>query len=30
MLHIIKPSEIESVIGKEIGTSDWVTIDKKE
>jgi len=29
MLMIIKPTEIESVIGKDIGTSDWVTIDQE-
>ena len=29
MLKIIKPTEIESVIGKDIGTSDWVTIDQE-
>ena len=28
MLKIVKPSEIESAIGTEIGTSDWVTIDQ--
>ena len=28
MLKIIKPSEIESAIGTEIGTSDWVTINQ--
>ena len=29
MLHIINPSDIESVIGKEVGTSDWITIDQE-
>ena len=29
MLKIIKPSEIDSVIGTEIGVSDWVTIDQE-
>ena len=29
MLHVIKPSEIESVVGKEDGTSDWITIDQE-
>jgi len=29
MLHVIKPAEIESVIGKEVGTSDWITIDQE-
>ena len=29
MLKIIKPTEIESVIGKDIGTSDWVIIDQE-
>ena len=28
MLKIVKPSEIESAIGAEIGTSEWVTIDQ--
>ena len=28
MLKVVKPSEIESAIGKEIGTSEWVTIDQ--
>ena len=28
MLKIIKPSEIESAIGTEIGTSEWVTINQ--
>ena len=28
MLKIIKPSEIESAIGSEIGTSEWVTINQ--
>ena len=28
MLKIVKPSEIESAIGSEIGTSEWVTIDQ--
>lgn len=28
MLKIIKPSEIESAIGIEIGTSEWVTINQ--
>jgi acyl dehydratase len=28
MLKIVKPSEIESAIGTEIGTSEWVTIDQ--
>ena len=27
MLKIVKPSEIDSVLGTEIGVSDWVTID---
>ena len=25
MLKVVKPSEIDSVIGTEIGVSDWVT-----
>ena len=29
MLKIVKPSEIESAIGSEIGTSEWVTIDQE-
>ena len=29
MLKIIKPSEIESVIDTEIGTSEWVTINQE-
>jgi acyl dehydratase len=29
MLHVIKPLEIESVVGKEVGTSDWITIDQE-
>ena len=29
MLKIIKPSEIESAIGTEIGTSEWVTINQE-
>ena len=28
MLHIIKPTEIDSVIGQEVGVSDWITIDQ--
>jgi len=28
MLNIIKPSEIESIVGKKIGTSDWISIDQ--
>ena len=29
MLKVVKPSEIDSVIGTEIGVSDWVTIDQE-
>ena len=29
MLKIVKPSEIDSVLGTEIGVSDWVTIDQE-
>ena len=29
MLKIIKPSEIDSVLGTEIGISDWVKIDQE-
>ena len=28
MLKIIKPTEIDSVLGTEVGVSDWVTIDQ--
>jgi len=28
MLKIIKPSEIDSVLGTEVGVSDWITIDQ--
>ncbi len=28
MLKVVKPSEIKSAIGTEIGTSEWVTIDQ--
>ena len=30
MLKIIKPSEIESVIGTETGLSDWIKIDQEQ
>tara|TARA_B110000008_G_scaffold33978_1_gene30168 strand:- start:317 stop:778 length:462 start_codon:yes stop_codon:yes gene_type:complete len=29
MLKIVKPSEIDSVLGIEVGVSDWVIIDQK-
>ena len=29
MLNVIKPSEIDSVKGTEIGISDWITIDQE-
>ena len=29
MLKIVKPSEIDSVLGAEVGVSDWVIIDQK-
>ena len=29
MLKVVKPSKIDSVIGTEIGVSDWVTIDQE-
>ena len=29
MLKIVKPSEIDSVLGTEIGVSDWITIDQE-
>ena len=29
MLKVVKPSEIESVIGTEVGTSEWITIDQE-
>ena len=28
MIHIVNSSEIDSIIGKEVGTSDWITIDQ--
>ena len=28
MLRVIKPSEIDTVLGAEVGLSDWVTIDQ--
>ena len=28
MLHIVKPDEIESVIGKDLGASEWMVIDQ--
>ena len=28
MLHIVKTTEIDSIIGKEVGTSDWIIIDQ--
>ena len=30
MLKIIKPSEIDSVIGTETGLSEWITIDQEQ
>ena len=30
MLKIIKPSEIESVIGTEVCLSDWIKIDQEQ
>ena len=30
MLKIVKPSEIESVIGTETGLSEWITIDQEQ
>lgn len=30
MLKIVKPSEIESVIGTETGLSDWIKIDQDQ
>ena len=30
MLKIIKPSEIDSVIGTETGLSEWITIDQDQ
>ena len=30
MLKIIKPSEIDSVIGTETGVSEWITIDQEQ
>ena len=29
MLKVVKPSEIETVIGTEVGLSDWVKIDQE-
>ena len=29
MLKIVKPSEIDSVLGTEVGVSDWITIDQE-
>ena len=29
MFKIVKPSEIDTVLGTEVGVSDWVTIDKE-
>ena len=29
MLKLVKPSEIDSVLGTEVGVSDWVTIDQE-
>ena len=29
MLKVVKTSEIESVIGAEVGVSDWVVIDQE-
>ena len=29
MLKVVKPSEIDSVMGTEVGTSEWVTIDQE-
>ena len=29
MLKVVKPSEIDLVIGTEVGTSEWVTIDQE-
>ena len=29
MFKIVKPSEIDTVLGTEVGVSDWVTIDQE-
>ena len=29
MLHIVKPGEIDSVIGKDLGASEWMVIDQE-
>ena len=29
MLHIVKPGEINSVIGKDLGASEWMVIDQE-
>ena len=28
MLHVIKSNEIDTIIGKELGKSDWVLVDQ--
>ena len=30
MLKVVKPSDIESVIGTETGVSEWITIDQEQ
>ena len=29
MLHIVKPNEIDSLIGKDLGASEWMVIDQE-
>ena len=29
MLHIVKPNELDSVIGKDLGASEWMVIDQE-
>ena len=29
MLHIVKPDEVDSVIGKDLGASDWMVINQE-
>ena len=29
MLNIVKPNEIDSVIGKDLGVSEWMVIDQE-
>ena len=29
MLHIVKPNEIDSVIGKDLGASEWMVVARR-